>query len=95
MALSTPVQNEQVYHRSGTPVNDTDYELCDFKFKARGLKIIVTAGTLDISFDGKDDYGVLDSAVNGGVFEFNDILMPKIWVKDNSATFQMWAWADF
>ena len=59
-------------------------------FNATHLKIVITAGTLHISFEGAKVFGIFTT----GTHEFHNIQFSRIWFKSpaSDAVIQMWAW---
>lgn len=65
----------------GTPSSNTTWDKLDAGFDARHWKIIVTAGSLEFSLDGKDVFGKLGT----GQFDFREANLSRLHVRDTSA----------
>ncbi len=83
-------QTAAVSYSSGAPASATVFEKIDFGFRSTGLKINVSAGNLEISFDGVDVHGILPT--RAADYDFIGFRETKIYVRITTATFKAWAW---
>lgn len=84
-------KNEQLFGASGVPTSDTDYDILDFGFKSKGVKIIVTAGVLEVSVNRTDPNPHMSLAV--GQYDFDGLSVSKLFIRNTAATAQIIAWA--
>jgi len=82
----------------GSPSSDTAWDKIEWGFDARGVKVIVEAGStsgLDISLDGKELFGTLpapEANQNALVYDFVDINISRMWVRKTGASVQILAY---
>ncbi len=76
----------------GTPDSDSVYETLEFGFKSIAVKIIVTAGVLDVSVNKSDANPHMTLPV--GQYDFHGLAVNKLHVRNTSATAQVIAWTD-
>lgn len=79
------------YSASGVPTSDTAYNKLVFGFKSEGVKIIVTAGTLEVSLNGSDANPHMTLVV--GQYDFVGMNIPFLYVRKVAATAQVLAWS--
>ena len=73
----------------GSPSDDTEYDEFKFEFKSEGIKIIVTAGTLDVSLNRTE----LHFSLPVGQYDFVGMHVPQLFLRQTGATAQVLAWA--
>ena len=84
-------QTADFFSASGVPDDDTKYNKLAFGFKSEAIKIIVTAGSLEVSMNASDNTPYMTLAV--GQYDFVGLNVPRLYVRDTSATAQILAWA--
>jgi len=77
---------------SGSPSSSSVYEKLPFDFKATNVKILVTAGSLDVSLNGTDATPNMVLAV--GQYDFPGLEINALFVKQTGATAQILAWTN-
>lgn len=84
----------EVVSAIGTPSDNINYDEVIFNFKCRGLIVEVSVGVLEMSMLSKGNpFFSFDSAVQK-VWYINNTSIPKIYLRNTGATFQLLAWAD-
>ncbi len=91
MALNQENTADFVSYR-GVPDDNTVYQTLDFGFKSIMVKIIVTAGILDVSVNKSDATPHMLLPV--GQYDFPGLALNKLHVRNTSATAHVIAWTD-
>lgn len=89
MALTAKKVSNFASYR-GTPSSETVWDKLDWEFDARNVKVLVTAGTLELSMDGKEIFCSLPTSTVP--YDFRDIGMSRMWARRTGATVEFYAY---
>lgn len=84
---------------TGTPASDTNWDELKWDFAARGIMIVVEAGStadLEISMNGKDSFGKLpapEANMNSLIYYFKGVDWSRLFVRKTGATINVYAYA--